>query len=136
MRYTWIDEYLLSLPSVTKDLQADWNWIRYQIGGKMFAAVCLNQENKPYYITLKLEPSEGDFLRSQYPDIIPGYYMNKIHWNSVKPDGEVPDELLKDMLERSYKLVLKSFSQKKQKELLGLSGCKAERTQNMEVGEQ
>lgn len=122
MRYPWIDEYLLSMPSVTKDLQADWNWIRYQIGGKMFAAVCLNQENKPYYITLKLEPSEGDFLRSQYPDIIPGYYMNKIHWNSVKPDGEVPDELLKDMLERSYKLVLKSFSQKKQRDLLGLSG--------------
>ena len=136
MRYTWIDEYLLSMPSVTKDLQADWNWIRYQIGGKMFAAVCLNQENKPYYITLKLEPSEGDFLRSQYPDIIPGYYMNKIHWNSVKPDGEVPDELLKDILERSYKLVLKSFSQKKQRELLGLSGCKAERAQNIEGEEQ
>lgn len=136
MRYTWIDEYLLSMPSVTKDLQADWNWIRYQIGGKMFAAVCLNQENKPYYITLKLEPSEGDFLRSQYPDIIPGYYMNKIHWNSVKPDGEVPDELLKDILERSYKLVLKSFSQKKQRELLGLSCCKAEHAQNIEGGKQ
>ena len=136
MKYPWIDEYLLSMAGVTKDLQADWNWIRYQIGGKMFAAVCLNQENKPYYITLKLEPSEGDFLRNQYSDILPGYYMNKIHWNSIKPDGNVPDDLLKDMLTRSYKLVLKSFSQKKQKELLGLSGCKAERTQNMEVGEQ
>lgn len=136
MRYPWIDEYLLSMPNVTKDLQVDWNWIRYQIGGKMFAAVCLNQENKPYYITLKLEPSEGDFLRSQYPDIIPGYYMNKIHWNSVKPDGEVPDELLKDMLERSYKLVLKGFSQKKQRELLGLSDCQAQRAQNTAEGEQ
>ena len=136
MRYPWIDEYLLSMPNVTKDLQVDWNWIRYQIGGKMFAAVCLNQENKPYYITLKLEPSEGDFLRSQYPDIIPGYYMNKIHWNSVKPDGEVPDELLKDMLERSYKLVLKGFSQKKQRELFGLSDCQAQRAQNTAEGEQ
>lgn len=118
MRYHWIDEYLLSMQSVTKDLQPDWNWIRYQIGGKMFAAVCLDQDNKPYYITLKLEPSEGDFLRSQYPDILPGYYMNKIHWNSVKPDGEVPDDILKDMLSRSYNLVLNSFSRKKQKELL------------------
>lgn len=121
MKYPWIDEYLLSMAGVTKDLQADWNWIRYQIGGKMFAAVCLDQENKPYYITLKLEPSEGDFLRNQYSDILPGYYMNKIHWNSIKPDGNVPDDLLKDMLTRSYKLVLKSFSQKKQRELLGLS---------------
>ena len=98
MKYPWIDEYLLSMAGVTKDLQADWNWIRYQIGGKMFAAVCLDQENKPYYITLKLEPSEGDFLRNQYSDILPGYYMNKIHWNSIKPDGNVPDDLLKDML--------------------------------------
>lgn len=117
MRYEWLDEYLLSKQSVTKDLQKDWNWVRYQIGGKMFAALCLDWENQPYYITLKLDPAEGEFLRSQYPDIIPGYYMNKQHWNSVKPDGEVPDDLLKDMLDKSYDLVLKSFSKKKQKEL-------------------
>ncbi len=119
MRYTWIDEYLLDKTGVTKDLQQDWNWIRYHIGGKMFAAVCLGKDDEPYYITLKLEPEEGDFLRSQYEDIVPGYYMNKMHWNSVKPDGEVPDELLKDLLDKSYQLVLKSLSKKKQKEILG-----------------
>ena len=118
MRYVWLDEYLLSKTGVTKDLQQDWNWIRYQIGGKMFAAVCLNEKNEPYYITLKLEPAEGDFLRTQYEDIIPGYYMNKQHWNSVKPDGEVPDDLLKDLLDKSYQLVLNSFSKKKQQEIL------------------
>lgn len=118
MKYTWIDEFLLSKAGVTKDLQKDWNWIRYQIGGKMFAAVCLDENDKPYYITLKLEPAEGDFLRQQYEDIVPGYYMNKIHWNSVKPDGEVPDDLLKDLLDKSYQLVLGGFSKKKQKEIL------------------
>ncbi|MEZ3421130.1 MAG: MmcQ/YjbR family DNA-binding protein [Eubacterium sp.] len=118
MKYSWIDEFLLAKAGVTKDLQAEWNWIRYQIGGKMFAAVCLNEENKPKYITLKLEPTEGEFLRQQYADIIPGYYMNKLHWNSVEADGEVPDDLLKDMLEKSYKLVLSGFSKKKQKEIL------------------
>lgn len=51
MRYTWIDEYLLGKAGVTKDLQKDWNWIRYQIGGKMFAAVCLDEKNMPYYVT-------------------------------------------------------------------------------------
>ena len=65
MRYTWLDEYLLEKAGVTKDLQKDWNWIRYSIGGKMFAAVCLGDDNEPYYITLKLEPAEGDFLRQQ-----------------------------------------------------------------------
>lgn len=118
MRYTWIDEYLLGKEGVTKDLQKDWNWIRYQIGGKMFAAVCLDKDDRPYYITLKLEPSEGDFLRQQYEDIVPGYYMNKANWNSVKPDGEVPDDLLKDLLDKSYQLVLGGLSKKKQREIL------------------
>ena len=118
MKYNWIDEFLLSKAGVTKDLQTEWNWIRYKIEDKMFVAICLNDEDKPKYITLKLEPNEGDFLRKQYEDIIPGYYMNKVHWNSVNPDGNVPDDLLKEMLEKSYNLVLKGFSKKKQKEIL------------------
>lgn len=123
MRYEWLDEYLLSKKGVTKDLQEVWNWIRYYVGGKMFAAVCLDGQNKPYYINLKLEPAEGEFLRTQYDDIIPGYYSNKLHWNSIKPDGEVPDELLKDMLDKSYHLVLSGFSKRKQREILQLSCC-------------
>lgn len=119
MKYPWIEEYLLGKKGVTKDLQADWNWIRFQIGGKMFAAICLDDNDQPYYITLKLEPLEGDFWRKQYEDIIPGYYMNKQHWNSVKADGEVPDDILKDLLDKAYQIVLGSFSKKKQKELLG-----------------
>ena len=118
MRYEWMDDFLMSKPGVTRHLQKDWNWIRYQIGGKMFAAICLDDDDKPYYITLKLDPVEGDFLRQQYEDILPGYYMNKMHWNSIKPDGAVPDELLKDLLDKSYQLVLSGFSKKKQKEIL------------------
>lgn len=118
MKYDWIDEYLLCKKGVSKDLQADWNWIRYKIGDKMFAAVCLDDENAPVYITLKLEPLEGEFLRKQYEDIIPGYYMNKLHWNSIKADGDIPDDLLKSMLDKSYSLILSSFSKKKQAEIL------------------
>lgn len=118
MRYTWMDEYLMGKKGVTKDLQESWNWIRYHIGGKMFAALCLDENDKPYYINLKLEPMEGAFLREQYEDIIPGYYSNKTHWNSIKPDGAVPDELLKDLLDKSYQLVLGGLTKKKQKEIL------------------
>lgn len=123
MKYQWIDDYLLKKPGVTKDLKKEWNWIRYMIGGKMFAAVLLNKENEPYYINLKLEPSEGDFLRQQYEDIIPGYYSNKQHWNSVNPDGVVPDWLLKEMLDKSYALVLDGFSKKKRQEILLTTYC-------------
>lgn len=119
MKYDWIDKYLLDKPGVTKDLQQDWNWIRYHIGGKMFAAICKDDDNNPVYITLKLEPFEGEFWRKQYEDIIPGYYMNKTHWNSVKADGNVPDDVLKDLLNKAYGIVLESFSKKKQKEILG-----------------
>ena len=119
MKYEWIDEYLLKKPGVTKDLQEEWNWIRYHIGGKMFAAICRDDDDNPYYITLKLDPLEGDYLRKTYEDIIPGYYMNKIHWNSVKADGEVPDDVLKDMLDTAYQIVFESLTKKKQKEILG-----------------
>lgn len=118
MKYEWIDSYLLNKKGVTKDFKIEWNWIRYQIGGKMFAAICLDSDDKPHYITLKLNPDEGEFLRQQFDDIIPGYYMNKTHWNSINPDGEVPDDLLKEMLDKSYQLVLSSFSRKKQEEIL------------------
>ena len=122
MKYPWIDEYLLGKPGVTKDHQTEWNWIRYHIGGKMFAAVCLDDDDKPYYITLKLEPLEGDFMRNQYEDIIPGYYMNKTHWNSVKADGAVPDGVLRDLLDKAYKIVLGRLSKKKQREILEAAG--------------
>ncbi len=123
MRYPWIDEYLLAKHGVTRDLQPEWNWIRYHIGGKMFAAILLDPENRPYYINLKLKPDDGEFLRGQYADIIPGYYSDKRHWNSVKADGQVPDELLRALLDRSYALVLGGFSRQKQREILGLSCC-------------
>lgn len=118
MRYNWIDEYLMSKPAVTKDLKVEWNWIRYMIGGKMFAAILLDRDNIPYYINLKLLPEEGEMMRLNYKDIIPGYYSNKRCWNSILPDGEVPDELLKSMLDKSYQLVLEGFSKKKQAEIL------------------
>ena len=119
MRYDWIDTELLAKPGVTKDLQPDWNWIRYHVDDKMFAAVCLDDHNRPVYITLKLEPTEGEFWRRQYEDVLPGYYMNKLHWNSIKADGAVPDDILRDMLGKSYALVLAGLSQKRQREILG-----------------
>jgi len=119
MRYPWIDEYLCKKPGVRKDHKEEWNWTRYMIADKLFCAICLDDSNAPYYITMKQEPARADMLRQQYPDIIPGYYMNKQHWNSVKADGDVPDALMEEMLDDAYKLVLKGFSKKRQAEILG-----------------
>lgn len=118
MKYPWIDEYLMEKKGVTKDFKEEWKWTRYMIGEKLFCAVCLGEDDKPCYITLKLEPARGDVLRQLYPDIIPGYYMNKTHWNSVKTQGEVPDDLLLQMLDESYDLIFSGLTKKKQAEIL------------------
>lgn len=117
MKYDWIDGYLLEKKGVTKDFKEEWRWTRYLLGDKMFVAVCEDDTGKESLITLKLDTFEGDFLRQQYEDIIPGYYMNKEHWNSIKTEGSVPDELLKDMLDKSYQLIYEKLPKKKQKEL-------------------
>ena len=118
MKYEWLEEFLLAKKGVNKDFKVEWNWDRYWIEDKMFAAVCYDDEHVAQLITLKLEPLEGDFLRQNHKDIIPGYYMNKTHWNSIKVEGNISDDMLKDLLDKSYNLVLKSFSKKKQKEIL------------------
>ena len=105
MRYDWLDGELMRLPGVTRDFKAEWNWTRYMVGGKLFCAVCHDGAGADVYITMKLEPLRGEFLRAQYADVLPGYYMNKRHWNSIRADGAVPDALLRDMLMESYRLV-------------------------------
>lgn len=120
MKYDFIDDFLLSKKGVTKDFQADWNWIRYKVDDKMFVAVCLDDNDKPVYITLKLNPIDGEFFRNNYEDIIPGYYMNKTHWNSIKADGNVPDDVVKELLDKSYNEILNKLTKKKRVEILSL----------------
>lgn len=79
----------------------------------MFAAVCKDAAGTRDIITLKLEPSDGDFLRNQYEDIIPGHYMNKVHWNSIYLDGKVPIDIIKESIDKSYHLVLAGLTKKK-----------------------
>ena len=126
MDCTWIDAYLTGKKGVTRNLQADWNWERYYVGDKMFAAVCRDPADKPVFITLKLEPLEGAFWRGQYEDIIPGYYMNKTHWNSVKADGNVPEDILRLLLDKAWETGFQALSKKKQKELSEGKGAPGE----------
>ena len=122
--YEWLDEYLISKPGATKDYKLEWGWWRYQVGGKLFAATCQpGAEHKGYdcreLLTLKCEPMLAELLREEYADIIPGFYMDKRCWNSVFLDGNVPEEVLRDLCDRSYALVFGKLTKKLQKEILG-----------------
>ena len=116
MKYSWMDEYCLSKRGVEKDFKPEWNATRYMIRGKMFAMQGGDKEGKPIF-TMKLSPMDGQALRSQFKDIIPGYYMNKEHWNSLYLEGDVPDDIVKDMLDQSYEILLNSLSKKVQQEI-------------------
>lgn len=123
-RYTWLDTYLLSKPGTEKDYKAEWEWFRYMLHGKMFAAVCTPDASHPLYqgrtlVSLKCEPQLAELFRAQYPDVIPGFYCNKQHWNSVFLDGEVPDEVLRGMCDMSYSLILQKLPKREQREITG-----------------
>lgn len=123
-RYTWLDEYLLQKPGATKDYKVEWGWWRYQVGGKLFAATMQpGPEHKGYdcreLLNLKCEPGLSELLRAEFPDIIPGFYSDKRHWISVYLDGQVPEDVLKDLCDRSYRLVFEKLTKKLQRELTG-----------------
>ncbi len=116
MKYSWLDEYCLKKKGVVKDFKAEWNAHRFMIAEKMFLMLGGDKEKKPI-ITVKCEPEYGLQLREKYKDIIPGYYMNKLHWNSIYIDGKVPDDVVKKMIDMSYNLILSSLSKKLQDDI-------------------
>ena len=68
-------------------------------------------------MSLKCEPELAEQLRATYEAIVPGYHLNKRHWNTVTLDGSVPDATVRDMIEDSYDLIVASLSKAKQREL-------------------
>ena len=76
----------------------------FKVGGRIFALSAL--ESRPLRVSLKCEPELGEGLRVTYPAIRPGYHLNKRHWLTITLDGSVPDEMLCELLEDSYDLVV------------------------------
>ena len=123
-KYEWLDAYLLEKAGTVKDYKLEWQWWRYQVGGKLFAATCRpGPEHKGYdcreLLTLKCDPLRSELLRAEFPDIIPGFYCDKRHWISVFLDGEVPEDVLKDLCDSSYRLVFEKLTKKLQREITG-----------------
>jgi len=124
MKYQWLDSYLLQKPGAERDFKIEWQWHRYLVRGKMFAAVCTPGREHPLHrgrtmVILKCDPLLAELFRQKYPDVVPGFYCDKRHWNSVYLDGEVPDDVLRQMCDMSYLLVLKKLPKKVQREILG-----------------
>ena len=76
----------------------------FKVEGKMFALSQFGAES--LRVSLKCEPELADALRRAYAAVIPGYHLNKRHWNTVIIDGSLPEETVRDMIEDSYDLVV------------------------------
>jgi predicted DNA-binding protein (MmcQ/YjbR family) len=76
----------------------------FKVAGKMFALSQLAAT--PLAVSLKCEPSLAEALRAAHAAVLPGYHLNKRHWNTVIIDGSLPEQMIKDMIEDSYDLVV------------------------------
>ena len=119
MNYDFIQAHCLSKKAAEEDYKQEWDAVRYTVRGKMFALVGNDGEGRPI-ISVKHTPERGEELREKYTDINPGYYLNKTLWSSVFLNGNVPEVVLKQMLDESYELIFNSLPKKVQKDVLNL----------------
>ena len=76
-----------------------------KVGGKIFAL--MPAVDRPASISLKCDPIRAIILRQGHPEITAGYHLNKVHWNTLDLNGDLPDDLVRELIDHSYNLVIK-----------------------------
>ena len=87
----------------------------FKVAGKIFALTRLDES--PLRVSLKCDPSLAEQLRDAHAAVIPGYHLNKRHWNTVVIDGSMPDAMIADMVEDSYDLIVSRLSRTRRRAL-------------------
>ncbi|MNQ53533.1 hypothetical protein D3C85_675750 [compost metagenome] len=111
-------DYCLAKKGVTEHFPFDEDTLVFKVGGKMFALSSLSQwEKGEPSVNLKCDPERAEELRAEHEGIKPGFHMSKIHWNTIAINKDVPDSLIKELIDHSYELVFKSLTKKIQMEI-------------------
>lgn len=118
MDYTAAKHYLLSRPDAWPDRPFGEDILVAKIKNNMFATLS-NRNNIPQ-MNLKCDPDQALALRDIFSAILPGYHMNKKHWNTLILDGSIPHKEIERLIDHSYSLVVKSLkaSERRQLELI------------------
>lgn len=103
MNIETLREYCLSKPDTEETLPFGPDNLVYKVNGKMWLLTGL--DNEPLQFNVKCDPDLAIELRDTYPCVLPGYHMNKKHWNTVVVDGSVSDRQLIEWIDHSYELV-------------------------------
>ena len=108
--------HCLDLKGTTMDFPFDGSTLVYRVGGKMYCLTDISDERA--WANLKCDPLIAHDLREEFKDIIPGYHMNKVHWNTVSLDGDIPEERIRWMIDHSYSLVLSKLNKRVRDEIM------------------
>ena len=100
-----IRDYALSLDDVQETMPFGPDNLVFKIDGKIFLLLSLDSD--PVQFNVKCDPEMAIQLREDFASVLPGYHMNKKHWNTILVDGELGNEILKKFIVASYQLVKK-----------------------------
>lgn len=103
MTHKEVVDYLLSMPNARLDYPFGEKVAVYKFNDKMFALV--EEGSSPVKLSLKCDPLLAEKLRKEYETVMPGYHLNKKHWNTILLTGQLSWEEIKDLIRLSYNLV-------------------------------
>ena len=96
----------MALPDVRLDYPFGEKTAVYKVGDKMFALIA--EGSNPLRLSLKCDPQLAETLRERYETVLPGYHLNKKHWNTIVLTGQLPWEEIQGLIRHSYELVSKA----------------------------
>ena len=111
MDHQTVEDYILSMPNSFRDYPFGTDVAVYKVGdpqlaseGKMFALITEGKD--PVSLSLKCDPVLAETLREKYVSVMPGYHLNKKHWNTLVLSGELPWDEVQALIRHSYDLVV------------------------------
>lgn len=110
-----LHQYCLSKKGAEESFPFGEETLVFKVMGKLF--LLTGMASQPLRFNVKCDPEKAIELREKYSCVLPGYHMNKQHWNTVICDGSVNDKLLKEWIDHSYELIVSSLSKKLKQEL-------------------
>lgn len=108
-------DHLLTFPGAEETFPFGPETSVFKVGGKLFALSRLGADE--LRVSLKCEPQIAEALRAEHAAVLPGYHLNKRHWNTVVLDGSLAERLVRDMIEDSYDLVVSGLPAARRREL-------------------
>lgn len=106
---------LLAKPGAWEDYPFGPDAAVFKVKSKMFALIPVGA--KPLRVNLKCDPHWAELLRENYAAVTPAYHMNKRHWNTVLLDGTIPPDEVQEMIDHSYRLVVKGLTRAERADL-------------------